>query len=352
MIIQVGLYPPPIGGVSVYNKRFKEFLDKEKIENELWDYSSIKKNYKDSSIKQINYRLAPIIESFKLKSKIIHYHIPGVKPKETIGFLNKIMPRRGIRILTHHGSAQRMFDKSNGKLIGALNTFDAIICVKKNDAKLMIEKGLKSTIVEIPAFIPPDISQQDFDLIPIKVWKFIDEHSPIIALNGANYNLIDGIDLYGMDLTVLLAKEIIAKYPNIGFVFFRPYVNDEFLGKIYTQIKNLNLQKNFLIIHDSVPFYPAIIKSDIFLRPTLTDGDAVSIREALHFKTPVITSDAVERPEGCVLFKKGSLEDLCEKTLFVLNNLSEIKAKIFSLNDENYALRVLNFYRKLTGLDL
>lgn len=347
MIIQVGIYPPPIGGVAIYNKRFKEFLDEKGIKNELWDYSSIKNNSKDPTIKNIDLRFAPLLELFKSKSKIIHYHIPSVKPKRIIGFFNRILPKKGLRLLTQHGAANRLFEKANGNIVSTLNTFDAIICVKKNDAAFMKDKGVNTTLIEIPAFIPPKLKDEDFSLIPEHVWNFMKSHKPIISLNGANYNLINGRDLYGMDLTVELLERLIQNYPDIGFVFFRPYVRKGILDDIKNYIETRNLTKNILIVHDSVPFYPVLLKSDIFLRPTLTDGDAVSIREAIHFKIPTLTSDAVERPDGCVLFKKGSLDDLYDKTIMMLENYDYYKNIANNLKENNYAEEVLNFYKEL-----
>jgi glycosyltransferase involved in cell wall biosynthesis len=46
------------------------------------------------------------------------------------------------------------------------------------------------------------------------------------------------------------------------------------------------------------PLAPALGLATLFLRPTLTDGDAVSIREAMTAGLPVLASDVVGRPEG------------------------------------------------------
>ena len=36
--------------------------------------------------------------------------------------------------------------------------------------------------------------------------------------------------------------------------------------------------------------------TDVLLKPTNTDGDAISVREALYLGVPVVASDVVERP--------------------------------------------------------
>jgi len=45
---------------------------------------------------------------------------------------------------------------------------------------------------------------------------------------------------------------------------------------------------------------PAFPFTAVYLRPTLTDGDAVSIREALDAGVPVVASNVVRRPRGVV----------------------------------------------------
>ena len=44
------------------------------------------------------------------------------------------------------------------------------------------------------------------------------------------------------------------------------------------------------------PFIPVLRLTDVLLKPTNTDGDAISVREALYLGVPVVASDVVERP--------------------------------------------------------
>ncbi len=56
-------------------------------------------------------------------------------------------------------------------------------------------------------------------------------------------------------------------------------------------------------------------KSDIVLRPTLTDGDSLVVREAINEGTYVIASDVTERPEDVILFKSENIDDLSNKII-------------------------------------
>jgi glycogen(starch) synthase len=56
-----------------------------------------------------------------------------------------------------------------------------------------------------------------------------------------------------------------------------------------------------------------ISRSAALIRPTYTDGDSISVREALALGVPVIASNAVARPAGTVLFETGNSDDLMKK---------------------------------------
>src|SRR5947209_1579274 len=54
-------------------------------------------------------------------------------------------------------------------------------------------------------------------------------------------------------------------------------------------------------------------KSDVFVRPTFRDGDAISVREALTLGVPVVASRVGNRPDGAVLFEVGNKTQLVER---------------------------------------
>ena len=73
---------------------------------------------------------------------------------------------------------------------------------------------------------------------------------------------------------------------------------------------------------------PALARSSVLLRPTNTDGDAVSVREALWLGVPVIASDVVERPAGTELFRTRDAESLWQATLRVCSDLPAARARL------------------------
>jgi glycosyltransferase involved in cell wall biosynthesis len=348
MIIQAGIYPPPIGGVSMYMKRFKEHMDSEGIENELWDVSSTIKSIK--GVRNVSIRKLPL-EYWKMSGKdLIHYNLAGVDSKNYIAFFNKLLFRKRKKVLTIHGKAVGLFSGDEKRMLNTLNSFDAVICVKENDKAMMEGRGVKTRVYEIPAFIPPTINQAEIDEIPQDVWRFISGKDFIVSANGFRFNFHNDQDLYGTDLCVELCARLKKDVPNIGFVFSLSGVNNkEYYEELQRRIKSYGIEDNFLFITNSYQFYPILMKSSLFVRPTNTDGDALSIREAVNFGIPTLTSDVVERPKGVSLFKNRDIDDFYLQAKKIIENYEEHKKAVGGIRYENNAEKIINVYRELMG---
>ena len=66
---------------------------------------------------------------------------------------------------------------------------------------------------------------------------------------------------------------------------------------------------------------------DLFVRPTSTDGDAVSIREALWLGVPTVASDAVARPAGVATFRSRDADDLARKIMQTISAKKEVPVR-------------------------
>jgi glycosyltransferase involved in cell wall biosynthesis len=63
-----------------------------------------------------------------------------------------------------------------------------------------------------------------------------------------------------------------------------------------------------------------VATSDLFVRPTLADGDAISVREALALGRPVVASDVGTRPRNVSTFPAGNAAACAEVIFHVLSN--------------------------------
>jgi hypothetical protein len=122
--------------------------------------------------------------------------------------------------------------------------------------------------------------------------------------------------------------------------------NQDIFTRSAELIKKLKLTDNFLLIHQELSFIKVMEYSDIIVRATNTDGDSLTVREALFLGKRVIASDIVKRPTGIVLFQNRNMNDLESKLLMLLSTKSNLKlSKEDGINNNIDNLR--KFYREL-----
>lgn len=89
-----------------------------------------------------------------------------------------------------------------------------------------------------------------------------------------------------------------------------------------------------------------MLESDIVLRPTNSDGDALTIREGLLFEKKVIASDVVSRPINTFLFKTRNIVSFVETIEKVYGNLIEKKQnQINTVESYTDYAKHLDFYK-------
>ena len=122
----------------------------------------------------------------------------------------------------------------------------------------------------------------------------------------------------------------------------------KYLEALQQRLAEAGLSSRVLISFD-LPLMPAFRHDVILLRPTRTDGDALSVREALHAGVPVIASDAVPRPPGARTFPVDDIQALCSA---VGNTLREGKRHpagtgTLAAPPETFTERMIQIYRTL-----
>jgi glycosyltransferase involved in cell wall biosynthesis len=213
----------------------------------------------------------------------------------------------------------------------------------------IISLGIAPENIEvIPSFIPPTVREEDITEIPKRVWDFIDSHKPVISANAYRISYYNNQDLYGIDMCVDLCANLKQYYPEIGLVFSLPDIGDhEYFKKMKQRIADKCIENNFLFITEQHQLYPIIMKSDVFLRPTNTDGYGVSIAESIYFKVPAVASDVCPRAEGTILFKSRDINDFTLKVKDVLDNHEQHKKKLDAIELRDNSKKIIKIYQKL-----
>lgn len=345
-IALVGGYPPPYGGVSIHIQRLHTQCLNSNIRCTVFNTSSHVKSAKHvvnlSRVRDWPYILTSRQDIFHINTTSMHWKIPAF-----FFYLSKI--KRAKFILTYHSLRYSASDFSPlGRRMIRIIFKSASHCIATNSEikERLISQGARpERISVIPAFLPPIEEEEEIAEIPQEVWDFIDSHTPVISANAFRIVLYDGQDRYGVDMCIELCASLKSAYPKIGFVFCIPDIGDyDYFNELKRRIAEKGIEGNFLFQTKPYQFYPILMKSNVFVRPTNTDGDAISLREALFLKIPSVASDVVPRPEGTVLFKNRDVEDFIARVKMVWDSYGYYKSQIESIEVENGLGEILKVY--------
>lgn len=346
-----GAYPPPYGGVTIHIQRLQTLLLKNGFQCIVYDFSTFLKN--DGNVINVK-KITNWLSILRPKGRIVHLHLSDLNDLNNILILSLLYNLIGKKIIiTYHSLKDEIDDlnRFNRFIFKALDRFIshyiAVSPLIKN--KLLFFNINEKKISIIPAFLPPVIKQEEINIIPEEIWNFIEMHEPIISANAFRITFYKDQDLYGIDMCIDLCTNLKSLYPHIGLVFCLPDIGDiNYFNKMKEKIAENGINDNFLFVIQPYQFYPILMKSNILIRPTNTDGDAISIREALFFKIPAVASDIVPRPNGTILFKNRDINDFTSKVNKFLeqNDTPNLKVLTKEKSDDNFE-KIMNLYKQL-----
>jgi hypothetical protein len=286
------------------------------------------------------------------RNEITHIHCSGLGSKVIAPLCFLIKLHRGKFIITYHSLRDDVnhlnkFKKLITRIIHNSTTHIIVVSPEIKE-KLLVLGDDPEKVSIIPAFLPPIIKEQEIKEIPHEVWNFINTHTPIISANAFRIMHSNGQDRYGIDMCVDLCANLNDDYPEVGFIFCLPEIGDyDYFSRMKQRIAKENIANNFLFVTMPYHYYPILMKSNVFVRPTNTDGDAVSLREALYFQIPSVASDASHRPEGTILFKNRDINDLTLKMKNLLANYEYCREKLKIVRLEDNFEKILGVYQSL-----
>jgi glycosyltransferase involved in cell wall biosynthesis len=352
-IALIGPYPPPIGGVSVHIQRLARVLQECGLDYIIFDEANEKKIVKDLNYQPIsNFKLWLLKYLFWCKDKVIHYH----SRNWYVIFLLSITAiiHHSKLIVTLHSFREEpnnfnVFQKLFFRY--AIKMVHHFIAVGENEKNKLIQYNCDpKKISVIPAFIVPKYQEEDDKLIPSSIWDFMKNNDINIVANAFQISFYKGQDLYGIDMCIDLCIKLKKNFCNnrIGFVFCLPEIGDiDYFNKIKNHIKTNKIEDRFIFVNEKIPLYPILSKADIFVRPTNTDGDAISIREALYYKIPTIASDVVERPKGTIIFANRNYQNFYNQVSNVINKYNMYRDKLSNLEMADSTDKIVKIYLDL-----
>lgn len=273
-ILILATIPPPIGGVTIHIQRLLQFLDNNGYE---YTFVDVRRTPKKEILAQIN------------KHRFIHFHIYHPAVRFLLVLLGTIFGKK--MLFTFHGNV--------GRHTWALNLLDqfsfrlSYLPVVLNRKSL--EQGLRwnSRTQLISAFIPPQVTETLTTDVQTAIAGLRQRYDRIYATNASTVSFDkEGRETYQISLLVKIFNEVQA-----GLLIVDP------TGRYasYLEQQGCRMNENILLITGQQSFFEILKLSDVLLRITTTDGDALSVKEALFLNKQVIATDVVDRPVGTQL---------------------------------------------------
>ncbi|WP_142688530.1 glycosyltransferase [Chitinophaga polysaccharea] len=310
--------PPPIGGVTIHIQRLLQYLDNKGYG---YTFTDFRRSTKGTILKQIR------------QHRFIHFHI--YHPVVRCGFvlLGTVFGKK--MLFTLHGNLGR--HNSFYNLLDQLAFRIAYMPVVLNQKSLEIGKKWNKRTQMIGAFIPP---QQPEDLtasIQAAVAAMRAKYTGIYATNASTVSIDKaGNETYQVTLLIKIFRNLQQDALIISDASGK--------YKSFLEQQGLEVPANVLLISEPHPFFEILKRSDVFLRITTTDGDSLSVKEALFLGKRVLATDVVNRPAGTqlVALNEWDIADAISKMKY--DNIPYSRSQVSNGGEE-----LLELYRRIVA---
>jgi glycosyltransferase involved in cell wall biosynthesis len=343
----VGVYPPPYGGISVHIQRLFTRCPDSGVSCVVFDCGRHAKKVAGvyNLIRPWNW-----LRLFTSRQDILHLHTSGLNWKFPVFFFCLARVKGARFVLSYHslrGGEEDFGSLGRRMMRRMLKSARHCIAINPDIKNKLVAMGARPERVSvITPFLPPVIQEEEVAAIPREVRDFMAVHKPLISANAFAVVKYRGQDLYGIDMCVELGAALKESYPRVGIVFCLPDIGDgQYFQEMMRSIAARGIAENFLFHTQPGQFYPVLMESDIFVRPTAADSYGVSVAEAIYFRVPAVASDVCDRPEGTVLFKNRDAADFIACVRAIWENYDDYKAKIESLAMPSPLDEILKIYR-------
>jgi glycogen synthase len=317
-VLLVGDYPPPYGGIAVHLQQVHRFLRSQGITARVLNIG--KGDCSDPEVISTRKAWRYAFELSKLSSQgwLAHLHVSGNNSKAwwVVGSVGGFSWSTPPVVTVHSGRSPEFLARNRLRRIlarAALSRYGTVIAVSVPVKRALAEAGVSpGRIVVQPAFFASELRAGS---APDGFVAARSRRSPLLAMA-----YLDS-PVYGLELMAEAIRQLAPTYPRVGLALFGPGASDENLKDrpIYKELAP------FLECFGEVEHSQAlgvIQQCDAFVRPTLADGDAISVREALMLGVRCVASDVAIRPQPTWLFRTGDAADLASKLKEALSSES------------------------------
>jgi glycosyltransferase involved in cell wall biosynthesis len=301
-VLQLGPYPPPHGGVQTNLVAIRHYLLRRRIPCAVLNLTR-HRSARDEEVYHPASALEVLKLLWRLRSDIIHVHIGGnVSPRLlAMSFICSLLPRRKLVLTLHSGGYPSSEHGRNARPRSwrglVFRRFDKIICVNDEMVEMFRRFGVRPERLHL--ICPHAFFANIEDVaLPAPMRDFFARHRPLLLT-------VSGLEReYDLPLQIEALAKLRERFPGAGLVIIGG-------GSLEDDLRRLIAGKPYsgdILLCGDIPHEQALramAESDLFLRTTLYDGDAISVREAMHLGVPVIATDNGMRPAGVRLIPKS-----------------------------------------------
>lgn len=256
--VLIGKLPGPIGGVTRFNAKLKARFG-------LW----------------VAYNWMQYVKALLSPINLFHISLSSLKHISFLLVLSKAF--RKTVIVTFHRDITRYLVKDRRLFFFACKLIDEIIVLSNSNQRLLLNHGIKSVL--IPNYFKESGAIED------KGVKYLGSDrrnfSKVVVTMCYKRVEINGVDVYGIIELLQLAE----LFPDYLWVLVNP-TNEypEWAGK------------NLFYINKEISMEDLFQETDIYIRNTITDGDSLTVYEALSNNNTVLATTVADRPPGTLLY--------------------------------------------------
>jgi len=347
-VVLAGFYPPPFAGEPVHVMQLAQLLRDRGLTVEILNLNRqaiAGPDYQRSSSRiGLLWKLLTLAE----RGSVLHLHTNGHNRKSWLMILMAGLAGRfrGVgALLTLHsgllpGHVSRFGFIRRRLARWMLRPYRRVICVNPQIQRSVLGLGVPTgRTAVVPAFLGvptgPELSAADR--------SFVESVSPLmVAVAGGEDD-----PERGLEVVLRAVQHLIPLHPRLGAILMGWQVGP----KTRPLITEMGLAGHAVCLGE-VPHDRCLAllrASDVTVRSTFVDGDAITVREALAFGVPVVASDTDFRPEGVTLFRRGDASDLAAKVTQVLAQPTRGTTSPHSAAGDQSARDIWQLYAELAG---
>jgi glycosyltransferase involved in cell wall biosynthesis len=334
-VLLLGPYPPPWGGVQTTVVALREYLRRGGIPCAAINLTRHRRPEADG-IYYPETALGVVRLLLRLRYEIIHLHIGGDLSTRLVwlALFCSVLPWAKTVLTFHSGgyptSPQGRRARPRTLRGFALRRFDRLIAVNEQLVDLFRRFGCRANSIRlIPPHAVPVESLQSLSTaeVPQHIEHFAARHRPLLVS-------VSGLEPeYDVPLQLDALRMVRGQHPEAGLVVVGSGSRAE---ELHRQVAALAYGGHVLLAGD-VPHAATLAivrRSDVALRTTWYDGDAISVREALWLETPIIATDNGMRPDGVRLVPIADAPALASAIIDELGRRRERRAAGAQRTDE------------------